>query len=73
MPRPDHKFNVPQFGPALRREREAAGLTQQALADRLGVTQGAIGNLEAGRTDPRLGVAAAIAKALKVPLAKLLD
>ena len=73
MPRPDSRFNVPAFGPALRREREAAGLTQQALAEKLGLTTGAVSKLENGGTDPRLGVAAAIADALRVPIKRLLS
>lgn len=72
MPRSEKRFNCPRFGAALRRERKAAGLSQSALAKKLGLTQGAIGNLESGRTDPRLGVAAAIANVLGVPIVRLL-
>ncbi|MCC6639716.1 MAG: helix-turn-helix domain-containing protein, partial [Deltaproteobacteria bacterium] len=36
----------------VRRAREAAGLTQQALAERCGVTRQAVNTLEAGRYVP---------------------
>lgn len=47
----------------LRQAREAAGLSQQQAADAAGVTQGTIGNIEAGlRSRPRdlLAIAAAV-------------
>jgi transcriptional regulator with XRE-family HTH domain len=37
------------LGDELKRLREVAGLTQEVLAAKVGVTQGMIGNLEAGR------------------------
>lgn len=45
---------VNTIGERLRAEREVAGLTQGALAAKAGVSQGAIGNVEAGlRRQPR--------------------
>lgn len=41
---------------ALTKARKKAGLTQQELADRLGLTQGAIAHYEADRRVPRLDV-----------------
>src|SRR5438093_8804265 len=37
-------------GPAVRRERLALGLTQRELADRLGISVGAVRDVEQGRT-----------------------
>jgi putative transcriptional regulator len=45
--------------------RKAVGLTQEALADKVGVTRQTIISLERGRYNPSLGLAYAIAKALK--------
>lgn len=41
----------PSFGDRLRTAREAAGLTQSQLAQRVGVTQGQISKLELGERD----------------------
>lgn len=43
-----------QLGHAIRAAREAAALTQAALARELGTTQPAIARLEAGMVDPKL-------------------
>lgn len=39
----------------LRRAREAAGLTQRALAERAGTAQSVVARIERGQTDPTLG------------------
>lgn len=44
------------FSFRLRQAREQAGLTQQALADKLGVTKSAIGNYENGVSSPKWDV-----------------
>ncbi len=44
-----------------------AGLTQQAFADELGVTQGQVSNLMAGRRTPSLDLAAAIERRTGIP------
>jgi transcriptional regulator with XRE-family HTH domain len=41
-------------GQLVRDARRSAGLTQQALASRLGTTQSAVAGLEADRTSPRV-------------------
>ena len=53
--------------------RERAGLTQAALAQRSGVTQGKISDYETGKTIPRLDSAMKLAAALNVPLEMLID
>jgi predicted ATPase/DNA-binding CsgD family transcriptional regulator/DNA-binding XRE family transcriptional regulator len=53
------------FGARLRRLREAAGLTQEALAERAGLSPNAIGALErGGRRHPHPGTVHALAQAL---------
>lgn len=51
------------FGQRMRSAREAAGLTQQQLADRLALTRSSVANIEAGRQRALLHVAAAVAEA----------
>lgn len=50
---------------AARRER---GLTQRQVADRMGVSQGAVSHFEAGDRDPRLSTIRRYALALGVPV-----
>ena len=56
------------FGPRLRAIREAAGLTQAQLAERLGVSVPRVSDLERGRREPGWRVLLSIADALAVPL-----
>jgi Zn-dependent peptidase ImmA (M78 family)/transcriptional regulator with XRE-family HTH domain len=49
------------FGEKLRLARELQGLTQVALADRVGVTQGVLSHFESGRSQPPEDVLQAIA------------
>ena len=44
------------FSCRLRQAREQAGLTQQTLADKLGVTKSAVGNYENGVSSPKWDV-----------------
>jgi len=44
----------------LRAKREAAGITQEQLAEKVGVTRQAIGQYETGINKPSVGVAKAI-------------
>ncbi|MBW4418328.1 MAG: helix-turn-helix domain-containing protein [Myxacorys californica WJT36-NPBG1] len=55
--------------------REKAGLTQEALAERLGVTDHTIRNWEKGRAEPRLTIkqTKALCAALKCTLDDLPD
>lgn len=56
------------FGAHLARLRQAAGLSQQALADRLSVTRQAVSNWERNQTLPDLEMLRAIARALDTDL-----
>lgn len=49
-----------RLGTSIRRWREAAGLSQAQLAERLGTTQSAVSRWENGRDEPRLSTVAAI-------------
>ncbi|HEV2461910.1 MAG TPA: helix-turn-helix domain-containing protein [Ktedonobacterales bacterium] len=59
---------IPSFGPLLRRYREAAGLTQEKLAARAGLSARGISDLERGRRQtPRLETVRLLAEALALP------
>ena len=55
----------------MRQAREAAGLSQQALADAVGATRQTIGLIEAGRYNPSLKLCLAICKVLGKTLDEL--
>lgn len=55
----------------IKKFREEAGLTQKALADRIGKSESAIQAYESGKTDIPLSGLVAILKALKISLADL--
>src|SRR5690349_20374856 len=69
-PRPDGRLSMagetasPSFAVALRRHRLAAGLTQEALAERAGMSARGIQNLEGGVTRPYRDSARRLAAAL---------
>lgn len=52
------------LGPEIKRRRTALGLTQTALADLTGVSQGRVGEYERGERTPTLDTLAALAEAL---------
>lgn len=54
------------FGATVRAARKERGLTQAALAQRMGVSAVYITNLEGGRVNPTIGQIAAIAAALQM-------
>jgi transcriptional regulator with XRE-family HTH domain len=60
------------FGRNLKRAREQAALTQEALADKADVHRNAIAFLEAGKRDVKLSTVVKLAKALGIPPADLL-
>ena len=61
-----------QFGQEVRRHREAAGLTLEALAERSGLTPNYIGGIETGKRDPSLSTVLSLARGLSVSPAELL-
>jgi len=56
----------------IHRWRIKRGLTQEQLAQKVGVTQSYIGQLERGEKEPSLAVLRRLSTALAVPVAKLL-
>lgn len=62
-----------QLGKRIRRFRETQKLSQEELAYRAGVHRTYLGGIERGERNPSLKNLAAIAKALNVRLANLVD
>ena len=60
------------FARNLRRAREKAGLSQEALADKADMHRNEISLLERGRREPKIGTVARLAKALGVTSCDLL-
>jgi transcriptional regulator with XRE-family HTH domain len=60
-----------RLGDRLRNARFRAGLSQEQLADRVGVTRLTIRNYELGRTSPSLDRLNELAFALRVPVSVL--
>ena len=59
------------FGERLARLREDAGLSQSALARRIGASQSAVSQIEAGERSPSYGMLMQLAEALGVSVAYL--
>jgi transcriptional regulator with XRE-family HTH domain len=53
--------------------RETKGLTQEQVAEKLGVSPTAYGDFERGDNDPRLSKLQKIAEILEMPLSELID
>ncbi len=60
-----------QFRCDLKKYRILAGLTQEDLADRVGVRRETIIRLEAGRYNPSLKLAIALSRAVDAPIETL--
>lgn len=60
-----------KFGRIVRRRREAAGVSQEALADRAGLHRTYISLLERGLRNPSLTVISKLAKALGTSMTAL--
>ena len=56
----------------IRAKREALGLTQQQLAEKIHTTQAVISRIENGHTKPRRLTLEAIARALRIRLTRLI-
>ena len=65
--------NLVAFGEAVARCRRARGLTIEQLANLSGVSRQTIGNVEKGHKAPRLDTVYALAWALDVSVASLVD
>jgi transcriptional regulator with XRE-family HTH domain len=61
-----------QFARNLRSRREAAGLSQEQLADRTGLHPTEISRLERAAREPRLGTMLKLAKGLDIGVEKLI-
>ena len=62
-----------RFGLNVRRYREAAGLSQEALAEKAELDRTYISGIERGTRNPTILSAARVAAALKTSLAQLLN
>jgi transcriptional regulator with XRE-family HTH domain len=62
-----------QLGMKLKKVRTARRLSRYALAKRVGISQSYVAKLEAGRSDPTVGMLQRLAKALGVPVTELLS
>jgi transcriptional regulator with XRE-family HTH domain len=62
-----------QLGMKLKQIRTANGLSRYALAKRVGISQSYVAKLEAGHSDPTVGMLQRLAKALGVPVTALLE
>jgi putative transcriptional regulator len=65
-------MSAKRFPMRLKQLREAKGLSQAALAEKVGVSREYIARLETGKHDPPLSRVEKLAKALKMPIEKLL-
>ena len=61
-----------RFSIRLKQIRKRRGMTQEALAEKAGVSRAYLSRLEMGRHDPPLSRLRTLAKVLKVPIEKLL-
>ena len=59
------------FAAVLKKHRTARGLSRESLAQRAGLHQTYVGLLERGLRNPSLDVAHSLARALGVPLSKM--
>ncbi len=61
------------FGENLKQERKLCGLTQQELADKMGISQQQLSQWECNKFEPTVSSIVAIAKALDVSFDELFD
>ena len=57
----------------LRRMRRQADLTQEDVAERVGVTRQTIISIERGRYNPSIGLALSLARAFSVPVEEMFE
>lgn len=65
-------FSAAVFGKNVRRERQANGLTLEAMADEVGLAYSYLGEIERGRKNPTLDVVERIAEVLETDPLELL-
>jgi putative transcriptional regulator len=65
-------MSAKRFPMRLKQLREAKGLSQAALAEKVGLSREYIARLETGKHDPPLSRVEKLAKALRVPIEKML-
>ena len=61
-----------EFGMAIRRRRHKLNLSQEDFADMANIHRTYVSSIELGKVDVGIGVAYKIARALNLPLSKLL-
>lgn len=61
------------LGRRIKQERHARHLTQQELAEIVGIDTGHLSRIESGKTPPSLNVVKNIADALRLPMARLFE
>lgn len=61
-----------RLGEVIRRRREAAGWTQEAFADAIGMHRAQYGFIERGKNDLRLSSLERVVAGLRVPLSTIL-
>jgi transcriptional regulator with XRE-family HTH domain len=65
-------MSVERIGMRIKALRQKRKLSQEALAERAGITRGYLARLETGRHEPTLTMLGKLAKALKVEIGGLL-
>lgn len=60
------------FGQVVRRHREAAGLSQEEVGERTGLSRNYVGMVERGETNPTLLVLQSLAEALGTTMSDLI-
>jgi transcriptional regulator with XRE-family HTH domain len=61
------------FGQRVRDLREAAGLSQEALAYKAGLQPAALSQIESGQRDPQISALWMLAEALQIPPASMIE
>jgi transcriptional regulator with XRE-family HTH domain len=64
-------LDMKKLGRRIQRLRAARGLSQEALAEKAGLSRGYLARVETGRHEPSLTMLDKLAKALKVSVAEL--
>lgn len=61
------------FGTIIRQLRDSANISQQQIADNIGIARATYAGLEAGRRDPSLGEMQALAEYYQISISQLID